>query len=149
MLLLADPRPLRSVTLSIQFSHEKGHGLGPTLEFFTLVCRELQLRRLAMWRDTGAASDSMSGGSPTSEVGDSERLAPGASASPAPTGTGSTAGASVSSHGGDDESKASGDAFVGANVDPTLYVHAPQGLFPAVLPVGTLLAACHGARTAV
>ena len=39
-------------------SHETGHGLGPTVEFYTLVCRELQRRALCIWRDDSDAKPS-------------------------------------------------------------------------------------------
>ncbi len=35
----------------VQFSHETGHGLGPTVEFYTLVCREVQRASLNLWRN--------------------------------------------------------------------------------------------------
>lgn len=37
----------REAELSVQFIGETGHGLGPTIEFYTLVCRELQVRARA------------------------------------------------------------------------------------------------------
>jgi E3 ubiquitin-protein ligase TRIP12 len=42
---------MRSTVVGVQFSHETGHGLGPTIEFFTLVCREVQRKSLQAWRD--------------------------------------------------------------------------------------------------
>ena len=36
--------------LEIQYADEVGIGLGPTLEFYTLVSRELQKIDLHMWR---------------------------------------------------------------------------------------------------
>lgn len=37
--------------LEVEYFNEVGTGLGPTLEFFTLVSRELQKKRVQMWRD--------------------------------------------------------------------------------------------------
>ena len=39
----------RSV-LELEYFGEVGTGLGPTLEFFTLLSHELQKRSLGMWR---------------------------------------------------------------------------------------------------
>ena len=36
--------------LEIQYEDEVGTGLGPTLEFYTLVSREIQQANLQMWR---------------------------------------------------------------------------------------------------
>ncbi|KAL3642546.1 E3 ubiquitin-protein ligase upl4 [Castilleja foliolosa] len=35
----------------VQYNEEVGFGLGPTLEFYTLVCHEFQMSGLGMWRD--------------------------------------------------------------------------------------------------
>ncbi|GER28678.1 E3 ubiquitin-protein ligase UPL4 [Striga asiatica] len=49
----------------VEYSEEVGTGLGPTLEFYTLVCREFQRSGLGMWRDDTAShqctGDSKSG----------------------------------------------------------------------------------------
>lgn len=37
--------------LEVEFFEEVGTGLGPTLEFYTLVCTEIQKAKLKMWRD--------------------------------------------------------------------------------------------------
>lgn len=37
--------------LEVEYSEEVGTGLGPTLEFYTLVCREFQRSSLGMWRE--------------------------------------------------------------------------------------------------
>lgn len=42
-----------SSVIEIEYSGEVGSGLGPTMEFYTLVCRELQRTDLAMWRSGG------------------------------------------------------------------------------------------------
>ena len=58
-----------SAALALQFSHEQGHGTGPTLEFFALVCAELQKQQTAQtrsglwWDETGEATHT-DGGSP-------------------------------------------------------------------------------------
>ena len=39
----------RKAMLEIEFADEEGTGLGPTLEFFSLIAGELQRKRLAMW----------------------------------------------------------------------------------------------------
>jgi hypothetical protein len=43
--------------LEVEYYGEAGTGLGPTLEFFTLVSQELQGSRLGLWRDQGSAED--------------------------------------------------------------------------------------------
>jgi E3 ubiquitin-protein ligase TRIP12 len=46
--------------LEVEYFGEVGTGLGPTLEFFTLVSHELQNRKLRLWREddtTAAAAD--------------------------------------------------------------------------------------------
>lgn len=41
-----------NTVLEFEFSNEIGTGLGPTLEYYTLVSREFQRRSLGLWRDT-------------------------------------------------------------------------------------------------
>ncbi|KAL8039502.1 hypothetical protein ABFX02_10G041200 [Erythranthe guttata] len=41
----------QKVVLEVEYSEEVGTGLGPTLEFYTLVCHEFQRSGLGMWRD--------------------------------------------------------------------------------------------------
>ena len=67
--------------LEVEYFNEVGTGLGPTLEFYTLVSRELQRTELGLWRHE-------SGGPPPQE---------------------------------------------GQDGKPQQYVHAPAGLFPAVV----------------
>ena len=44
--------------LELEYFGEVGTGLGPTLEFYTLLSHELQRKGLAMWRsDTGKNSE--------------------------------------------------------------------------------------------
>jgi len=40
----------RKMVLEVEFFNEVGTGTGPTLEFYTLVSHELQLRSLGLWR---------------------------------------------------------------------------------------------------
>lgn len=49
----------QKVLLEVEYSEEVGTGLGPTLEFYTLVCREFQRNGLGMWRDDSAPSHSI------------------------------------------------------------------------------------------
>ncbi|KAK7393587.1 hypothetical protein VNO78_22145 [Psophocarpus tetragonolobus] len=39
------------VVLEVEYDEEVGTGLGPTLEFYTLVCQEFQKSGLGMWRE--------------------------------------------------------------------------------------------------
>lgn len=41
----------QKVLLEVEYSEEVGTGLGPTLEFYTLVCHEFQRSGLGLWRD--------------------------------------------------------------------------------------------------
>jgi len=68
--------------LEIQYEGEVGSGLGPTLEFYALVSKELQKAELQIWR------------------GETVEVAEGS----------------------------------GESVQPTSYIHAPGGLFPAAVP---------------
>lgn len=58
----------QKVLLEVEYSEEVGTGLGPTLEFYTLVCREFQSSGLGMWRDdhvflnTGTSSEADNSG---------------------------------------------------------------------------------------
>lgn len=42
--------------LEVEFFDEAGSGLGPTMEFYTLVSHEIQRRSLKLWRDEGTAA---------------------------------------------------------------------------------------------
>ena len=48
--------------LEVEYYGEAGTGLGPTLEFFTLVSQELQGSRLGLWRDQGGSEEGAAGG---------------------------------------------------------------------------------------
>ncbi|TYZ60831.1 hypothetical protein PybrP1_002215 [[Pythium] brassicae (nom. inval.)] len=41
----------KKAVIEIEFLGEVGTGLGPTTEFFTLICQEIQAKHLRMWRD--------------------------------------------------------------------------------------------------
>ena len=47
----------RKAILEIEFVDEEGTGLGPTLEFFTLIARELQRKHLGMWHCDDSAQE--------------------------------------------------------------------------------------------
>lgn len=49
----------RNSRLEVEFYNEVGSGLGPTLEFYTLLSYEFQVRSLNMWRDPERLPDSM------------------------------------------------------------------------------------------
>jgi hypothetical protein len=51
MKILADPGLLRFGLLEFDFEGEEGTGIGPTLEFYTLISEEV--RKLNIWRDSG------------------------------------------------------------------------------------------------
>jgi E3 ubiquitin-protein ligase HECTD1 len=40
----------RKAILEIEFNDEEGTGLGPTLEFFSLIAKQLQLKEFALWQ---------------------------------------------------------------------------------------------------
>ncbi|XP_019427999.1 PREDICTED: E3 ubiquitin-protein ligase UPL4 [Lupinus angustifolius] len=43
------------MVLEVEYDEEVGTGLGPTLEFYTLVCQEFQKSVLGMWRDDASS----------------------------------------------------------------------------------------------
>lgn len=43
--------------LEIEYFHEEGSGLGPTLEFYSTVCQEFCKRKLRLWRDSWPQAD--------------------------------------------------------------------------------------------
>ncbi|KAK4481047.1 hypothetical protein RD792_011916 [Penstemon davidsonii] len=51
----------QKVLLEVEYNEEVGTGLGPTLEFYTLVCQEFQRSGLGMWRDDHAMEARNSG----------------------------------------------------------------------------------------
>ncbi|KAJ1387674.1 HECT, E3 ligase catalytic domain [Sesbania bispinosa] len=44
-----------AVSIGVEYDEEVGTGLGPTLEFYTLVCQEFQKSGLGMWRDDASS----------------------------------------------------------------------------------------------
>jgi E3 ubiquitin-protein ligase TRIP12 len=46
--------------LEVEYFGEVGTGLGPTLEFYTLVSHELQAKRLRLWREDPASAEAAS-----------------------------------------------------------------------------------------
>ncbi|MED6170603.1 E3 ubiquitin-protein ligase upl4 [Stylosanthes scabra] len=48
---MMDLHARNKVVLEVEYDEEVGTGLGPTLEFYTLVCQELQKSGLGIWRD--------------------------------------------------------------------------------------------------
>ena len=48
---MMDLHARNKVVLEVEYDEEVGTGLGPTLEFYTLVCQELQKSGLGMWRE--------------------------------------------------------------------------------------------------
>ncbi|WJZ93270.1 hypothetical protein VitviT2T_012223 [Vitis vinifera] len=48
----------QKVVLEVEYNEEVGTGLGPTLEFYTLVCHEFQKTGLGMWREDYTSSTS-------------------------------------------------------------------------------------------
>ena len=52
---------MRVMTLSWPIP-QVGTGLGPTLEFYTLLAHELQRKSLGMWRSEGGAGNAGGGG---------------------------------------------------------------------------------------
>jgi E3 ubiquitin-protein ligase TRIP12 len=51
-----DMAPAHKMVLEVEFFDEVGTGTGPTLEFYTLLSRELASRALGAWRDADARS---------------------------------------------------------------------------------------------
>ena len=95
--------------LELEYFGEVGTGLGPTLEFFTLLSHELQKRSLGMWRHEDNVTSS------TSEEGPSD----GVKSTTLQTG----------------ERPAASVAAGGESVwhEASEYVNAPWGLFPSPL----------------
>lgn len=98
--------------LEVEYFGEVGTGLGPTLEFYTLLSHDLQKASLEMWRTSstaGATSDTAQGGDVDMQDADSESLD----------------GSTESPHGGD---------FNYGSLEEGDYVLAPNGLFPRPWP---------------
>ncbi|XP_057839609.2 E3 ubiquitin-protein ligase UPL3-like [Cryptomeria japonica] len=70
----------QKAALEIQYNNEVGSGLGPTLEFYTLISHELQRSKIGMWRTNAEESVQASLGlfprpySPHTESSDTEKF---------------------------------------------------------------------------
>ncbi|KAK4005152.1 hypothetical protein OUZ56_006875 [Daphnia magna] len=93
--------------LEIQYENEVGTGLGPTLEFYALVSRELQRFDLELWRGEAVSATLVAGGG---SLGSSPSSSSSEEPSKTKTGPVSTVGS------------------IGTSVD---YVHNQYGLFPS------------------
>lgn len=113
--------------LELEYFGEVGTGLGPTLEFYTLLSHDLQRRSLKMWRHEDAAS-------PDNMAADSDAASPaedGGEARPMSRTPSMSRAASMSVG----QRPAAAVALpVEAWHDDSEYVNAPWGLFPAPLP---------------
>ncbi|KAG4383684.1 hypothetical protein GLYMA_13G136900v4 [Glycine max] len=52
---MMDLHASNKVVLEVEYDEEVGTGLGPTLEFYTLVCQEFQKSGLGMWREDASS----------------------------------------------------------------------------------------------
>ncbi len=50
--------------LEIEYFGEVGTGLGPTLEFYTMLSHDLQRKGLGMWRGDDSAASKVASGAP-------------------------------------------------------------------------------------
>ncbi|KAJ9527361.1 hypothetical protein QJQ45_025630 [Haematococcus lacustris] len=100
--------------LELEYFNEVGTGLGPTLEFYTLLSHDLQRRTLRMWRHEDAEV------APQPMHTDSDSTAPAASQT-----------------GGGERPAAAQHMHVEAWHDDSEYVNAPWGLFPQPLAPGS------------
>lgn len=122
--------------LELEYFGEVGTGLGPTLEFYTLLSHELQKRSLNMWRHEepappGIGPANSNQATPMMIDGETEgKLAGGRSRAigvvAAATGSTRTAASAVQLH----HDASAHDTQSGSAAD---YVNAPFGLFPAPL----------------
>jgi len=117
----ADGRPL----LEFEFAGEPGVGLGPTLEFYTLVAAELQRPGLGMWR--GDASAPSAGGRPGSKGLEGGGGGGGG-------GGGSGGGGASAAAAARPRSATTPAAAPEPAPPPAPSIDAPLGLFPAPLP---------------
>ncbi|KAK9803385.1 hypothetical protein WJX72_003423 [[Myrmecia] bisecta] len=97
--------------LELEYFGEAGTGLGPTLEFYTLLSHELQKKGLGMWR----SDDTSSAGAPATATAASKK--------PQERVKGEKA-----------EPLVRVQSDLNEEGKPETYVVAPQGLFPAPLP---------------
>ncbi|KAL0044182.1 hypothetical protein WJX82_003026 [Trebouxia sp. C0006] len=100
--------------LELEYFGEVGTGLGPTLEFYTLLSHEMQRKGLAMWRsDTGKDSEA------AAVQGTPEKPA---------------AGADIKASNPDQPHVPALQSDIALDGQLQQFVTAPQGLFPAPLP---------------
>ena len=145
--------------LELEYFNEVGTGLGPTLEFYTLLSHELQKRSLGMWRteeppnvaEPGAAvamaKAGAEGGSGAVPMVDEQKENKQQGAGRGSRGPSSSDGGAAvpASRQASGSRIARGDSGVGANMSEVAvshdipltsaaeYVYAPFGLFPAPL----------------
>lgn len=120
-----------------------GAGLGPTLEFYTLLSHELQRRSLGIWRHSPAPAGSADDGAKPAVV---EADAPAAAAPAAAAAEGGGGGGAPPAAAAAAARRQSGpgplagelgeEAGQHEGVKASELVVAPQGLFPAPLPPG-------------
>jgi E3 ubiquitin-protein ligase TRIP12 len=151
--------------LELEYFNEVGTGLGPTLEFYTLLSHELQKRSLGMWRteEPPTAAEPLAAAAATEKAGAAAEEGTGAvamidekenkrqgegrgSRGPSSSDGGALPPASRQTSG---SRIARGDSGVGANMSEVAishdipltsaaeYVYAPFGLFPAPLAAGS------------
>lgn len=122
----AGGRPL----LEFEFAGEPGVGLGPTLEFYTMVAGELQRPGLGMWRGDAAAPSA--GGKPSSRgLADAASGGGGGGGG----GSGATARPRSAAATGASSHPASEPAPPAPTAPASSTIDAPLGLFPAPLPL--------------
>jgi E3 ubiquitin-protein ligase TRIP12 len=118
--------------LELEYFGEVGTGLGPTLEFYTMLSHELQRESLGMWRheeapqadEQQAAADKAAGATAAAAAGSGKSAVAAASATAAMTGP-AAAQQQVQLHQEVVSHEGSGSADE--------YVYAPHGLFPRPL----------------
>lgn len=121
--------------LEVEFFNEAGSGLGPTLEFYTLLSHQLQKASLSMWRKSSLGQSDTGIGA--SEQLDQQRNL--SSAISSPNSPGPVSGEfSLLSHGQEKDLSAQKGGMQNCNlptefIDGMDLVDAPQGLFPSPL----------------
>eukprot|EP00798_Chlamydomonas_sp_ICE-L_P007521 gene7521-668_t len=131
--------------LELEYFDEAGTGLGPTLEFYTLLSHELQKRSLGLWRHEDASTASGDGAATAVADSDGDASAPdntiGVLQMEVDSGAGAVAegnppAGTSKRHGM--ERPAAGMALAATDLwhDSKEYVNAPFGLFPASLAEG-------------
>ncbi|PSC70280.1 E3 ubiquitin-ligase UPL3-like isoform A [Micractinium conductrix] len=125
--------------LEIEFFNEVGTGLGPTLEFYTLLSHELQRKSLGIWRHDGSSGGGAGGASALVEEAKQEAAAEAAADA---AGAGGAAAAAAQAARAAAPGPLAGELDEGGGgghsegVRASELVCAPHGLFPAPLPPG-------------